>query len=129
MESARDSLEVDRDPVDTYRDSRDCQRLAGNTMESDIRWSLDTARYPLKTARHPLETTRLSGDCHTLWRLSDSLKTVRLSGDCHLDSLESGNNTLHLTNLRVQNCIQSRNLIVVFNNKLCNLYRYLCVNL
>ena len=76
MERARYSLKADRDPVDTYRDSRDCQRLAGNTMESDIRWSLDTAR-------HPLETTRLSGDClETVWRLSYSLETVRLSEDC-----------------------------------------------
>ena len=89
LQMARYSLETGRDPVDTARVqrlSRNCQRRAGDTMESD-RCSLETIRYPLKTARHPLETARLSGDCQTFWRLSDSLETA-------IDSLERGRDSM-----------------------------------
>ena len=67
---------------------------------------MKTARNPLETARHHLETTRLSRDCQTLWRLSDSLGTVRLSGDCQTlwrmsDSLETAIDSLERVETRL----------------------------
>ena len=82
-EAASDSLETLRNTVEWLRHSGDCQRQSGE-------W------YRLWSQGLSGDGWILSGDCQTVWRLSDSLETARDSPKAGINPVDTARDSLEI---------------------------------